>query len=223
MPTTKEYISRVELRKRLGISKPAERKAMDAGRLKLELYRGLWQYDWYANRKLFIESARDPYRYTAINVSKRNGKSGSGKIKPRKKATMEQEDHRGNHPIDLIEEPPDADGDFQPGMSRMKAETVKQLYLAKRAKLDFLRNAGLLVEMEKIKREAEEIAVRLQKAILAIPDRVSELYASMTDAREIHTNLVKELSYALSSLKDVHTVIKQEQINNSWGPERYGW
>lgn len=217
MPGVKEYISRPELRERLGISKPAEKKAIDTGRLKLELYKGKWMYEWHSNRTRFIGSSRDPFRYTPDKVAKRKPLTLKRKIKL--KATMGNEDDRGNHPIDLIEDPPDKDGDFIPGMNKVKAEAVKQLYLAKSAKLSFLKEAGLLVEMAQIKKEGEEIATRVQKVILAIPDRVAELYASMTDAKEIHQNLTDELIHALTNLRDIEEIAKKREKNDYFEEE----
>ena len=101
--------------------------------------------------------------------------------------------------MDTLREPSDAE--FHPAMARRESEAVKQLYLAKQAKLKFLKDAGVLMETEKIKQEWEAIAIAVRKTMLAIPDRVSELYASMMTADEIRNNLTKEIINSLSNLK----------------------
>jgi len=101
--------------------------------------------------------------------------------------------------VDTLIEP--ADSEFNSAMGRRQSEAVKQLYLAKQAKLKFLKEAGILMETEKIKQEWEAIAISVRKTMLAIPDRVSELYASMLSADEIRKNLTKEIINSLTNLK----------------------
>jgi len=101
--------------------------------------------------------------------------------------------------VDSLIEPSDAE--FHPAMARRESEAVKQLYLAKQAKLKFFKDAGVLMETAKIKEEWEAIAISVQKTMLAIPDRVSELYASMLSADEIRKNLTKEITNSLTNLK----------------------
>lgn len=224
----KEYITNQELYKRLGISGTMGRKAEKAGRLVCELVQGKWLYEWEHNKTLFINSSRDPFRYTPDKVRSRNLEREKANVKmkikyPKNKrykkrvnslVVMEEEDERGNHPIDLIEDPIDPDGDFTQGMSKVQAESVKQVYLAKRAKVAFLKEVGTLVELQRIVEEGKTIALKVQKSILSIPDRVAGLYASMTDAKEIRENLLTELRYALSNLDGLDRVIKEQGIKN---------
>lgn len=209
----KEYIRKAELQKRLAIGNDAVIAALQTGRLKRELVNGQWKYEWYSNKKLFIESSGKAFRYTDEAIAARLKKDSKDpknlrpcmqhkRYVPIKKTDieMDKEDKTGTHPIDVIEEPPDKDGDFTRNMSRVQAEAVKQVYLAKKAKLSFLKDAGILIEASVVQKEWEEIAVRLRKVILSIPDRVSEVYASMTSATDIHNNLTEELVHALTSL-----------------------
>ena len=207
----KEYIRTAELKKRLAISGQSVLTALQTGRLKRELVNGMWKYDWLLNKRLFIESSGQAYRYTDAAIEdrlKRNPKSLYTNLKRYQTETttrgkdirMDEEDKKGMHPIDVIEEPQDKDGDFTRNMSRVQAEAVKQVYLAKKAKLSFLKDAGILIETAVVQKEWEEIAVRLRKLLLSIPDRVSEVYASMTSATDIHKNLTEELTHALTTL-----------------------
>lgn len=197
MHEVKEYISQSEFCRRLGITRQNLFYAIKRGRVKLEEHNGKNKVEWHEGRRCFINTAREYGRYTSKNITIRNKKM-NGEVK------QESEEYSQNgkiHPIDLIEEPEDKDGDFRVNMSRVEAEAVKQIYFAKQAKLKFLKTAGILIEVAVVQREWEEIALRVQKAMMSIPDRVAELFASMTDAEKIHSDLTAEISHALSSLQ----------------------
>jgi len=196
MIETKEYIRQSEFCKRLGISKQALQQAERRGRVKIEIYNGNRRIEWHENRRSYIESSRQPYRYKTMAVLKRkNGKRSNGNQE------SEIKKKNGNHPIDLIEDPDDKDGDFRPNMGRLEAESVKQVYLAKQAKLKFLKEAGILIESAVVQKEWEEIAIRVQKAMVSIPDRVAEMFASIDDAEKIRADLMSEITHALSSMQ----------------------
>lgn len=196
MNQIQEYIIQAEFCRRMGISKQALQQAIKRGRVAIEMHHGRKMIEYHANRRSYIQTARTPERYTANNVERR--------LKhPKKNGKQDQnpESKSGFHPLDLVADPPDEDGDFHSGMSRLEAESIKQVYLAKQAKLKFLKSAGLLIETEVVKKEWEEIAVRVQKSMLAIPDRVSEIYASLSDADKIYQDMTAEIRHALSSLQ----------------------
>lgn len=209
MVQVKEYISQSEFCRRLAISKRALFLAKRNGRVKVEEgEQNHNKMEWHEQRDNFVQTSTEPERYSEAAIRERklqmkNGKNCSvytsgSQIRQKKKAKT---NGNGHHPIDDIEGPSDDDGDFMPNMNRAQAESVKQVYLAKQAKLKFLKEAGTLIEAEVVKKEWEEIAVRVQKAMLSIPDRVAEIFASLTDADKIHKSLDKEIRYALSSLQ----------------------
>jgi len=191
----KEYIKQIEFCRRLSISKQGLQSAIRRGRVKLEQVPGhkTPRIEWFENRKTFVETSRTPSRYfkdqKILKIKLKNGKQ--------KESTKKI---NGTHTIDLIQEPEDPDGDFNPQTSRLEAEAVKQVYLAKQAKLKFLKDAGILIETDGVVKEWQDIAVRVQKAMLSIPDRVSEIFASSSDAHEIHKTLDTEIRHGLSSL-----------------------
>lgn len=216
----KEYISKKEFARRMGISSYAVVMAIKSGRIIPEDRGSGKEYlEWYSSKERFINLSKRPdvtrqavseYEDSLKTSDVRVAPGNNGKIKQKYKATVVN-----SHPLDSVQDPPDTDGDFHPQMSRLEAESVKQVYLAKQAKLKFLKDAGLLVEAQTVKREWEEIAVRVQKAMLAIPDRVSEIFASVNDAEKIHKDLEKEIRHALTSLQytmkseDKHERIKK--------------
>jgi hypothetical protein len=154
--------------------------------------------EYYSNRRSYIQTSRTPSRYTSTEYGMSVNVNNKDK---HKKSSRSQTGSAFSHPVDLIEEPPDKDGEFRPGIDRIEAEGVKQIYLAKQAKLKFLQASGILIETETVKREWKDIALRVQKTMLSIPDRVSEIFASMNDAEKIHNELTAEIRHALSSLQ----------------------
>ena len=93
------------------------------------------------------------------------------------------------------------DREFTRDMTRREAESVKQVYLAKQAKVKFLKEIRALTETKVFMDHAVIMATNLQKSILSVPGRVAELYASMSDGATIKKDLTRELTFALSKLK----------------------
>lgn len=198
MHELKEYITQAEFCKRLGITKTALFFAIRAGRVIKEIIDGQPRIEFKSNRERFINSSTVAQRYN--NIDAKTGNCIPVKQKSKLESRIIKVKNK-SHRMDDIPDPDDGDGDFHPQMSRLEAESVKQVYLAKQAKLKFLKDAGVLIEVNTVKREWEEIAVRVQKAMLAIPDRVSEIFSSINDAERIHKDLTTEIRHALSSLQ----------------------
>lgn len=199
MDVPKEYIRQTEFCRRLGITLTGLQKAAQRGRVRIEEREGKKRIEWHENRRTYIESARTPARYTTNSILKRKKENVQNHNQDPEQKKINY--NNGFHPMDLVPEPEDKDGDFRPSMSRLEAESVKQIYLAKQAKLKFLKSAGILIETALVQREWEEIAIRVKRAMLTIPDRVAELFASTSDAVKIHNDLSAEIIHALSSLQ----------------------
>ena len=93
-----------------------------------------------------------------------------------------------------VTEPEDPENEFAGAMGKTDAEAVKQRYLARAAKLRYLTDAGALMPTEKIIEELRQIAIEVKKSFLRIPDRVSELFASLDDSRKISCILNREIN-----------------------------
>ena len=105
--------------------------------------------------------------------------------------------------------------EFTNNMNRREAETIKQVYLAKQAKVKFLKETGALTDTKLFMDQSLKVATMVQKAIMAIPHRVQTIYASMTDADAIGKNLEKELILALSKLKfDFESIKNQSKLTS---------
>ncbi|WCR54387.1 MAG: hypothetical protein PG981_001409 [Wolbachia endosymbiont of Ctenocephalides orientis wCori] len=80
--------------------------------------------------------------------------------------------------------------------TRIKNEVERGKLLEAKAKAEI----GELVSVEEVKREAFNTARVARNNLLNIPDRVSELFGPITDAKKIHELLTKEIKTALESL-----------------------
>lgn len=215
-----EWIKPIVFRRRLAISGATYREARASGRVKEEKRDGIRKIEWFSNRKSFIDTCKSPMRYTSQAVMERQRARDKRKAKQRAEARgelppgmpedltekdfeVELDEPEKAGVDDLLEAdvPEDEEGEFSERMTKREAEAVKQQYLARQAKVKFLKEVGSLMETTQILREWQEIAVTIRKQMLAIPDRVAELFASMTDAREIHNNLTEEITHALNALR----------------------
>lgn len=68
------------------------------------------------------------------------------------------------------------------------------------AELERMKMEGLLVSTEEVEAEAEDVALKLQAALMAIPDRVSPEVLGKQTVREVHALITKEITRVLESL-----------------------
>ena len=80
------------------------------------------------------------------------------------------------------------------------ARTAREHYMARLAKLEYEEKSGKLVDVEKVKKQAFELARITRDAILNIPDRISAELVGITDQATMHSVLTKELTNALLEL-----------------------
>ncbi|MBV0900103.1 MAG: hypothetical protein KTV77_05280 [Wolbachia endosymbiont of Fragariocoptes setiger] len=80
--------------------------------------------------------------------------------------------------------------------TRIKNEVERGKLLEAKAKAEI----GELVRVEEVKRDAFNTARVVRNNLLNIPDRVSALLASMSDAERIHETLAEEIRAALEEL-----------------------
>ncbi len=81
-----------------------------------------------------------------------------------------------------------------------KSRTIKEVYGARKAKLEYETMAGELVEKRKVKMEAFNVARKVRDAMLNIPSRMSAQLAAETDPHKVHTILEQEIVQALEEL-----------------------
>ena len=85
--------------------------------------------------------------------------------------------------------------------SSKQADTVKQVYLAKNAKLKFLVSLGKLIPKKGVENAWISVAMEVKKAMMAIPSRVSEICAVHSDGKVINQLLTNEIGIALRTLQ----------------------
>jgi hypothetical protein len=85
--------------------------------------------------------------------------------------------------------------------SSKQADTVKQVYLAKNAKLKFLVSLGKLIPRKGVENAWVSVAMEVKKAMMAIPSRVSEICATHNDGKVINQLLTNEIGIALKNLQ----------------------
>lgn len=86
--------------------------------------------------------------------------------------------------------------------TRIKNEVERGKLLEAKAKAEI----GELVSVEEVKREAFNTARVVRNNLLNIPDRVSALLASISEAEKIHEKLSEEIKIALESLSKESTI-----------------
>ena len=82
------------------------------------------------------------------------------------------------------------------------ARAAREHYQARLAKLEYEEKTGKLIDAEKVKRDAFELARTVRDHILNIPDRISAELVGITDQPTMHSVLLRELNTALQGLSD---------------------
>ena len=77
---------------------------------------------------------------------------------------------------------------------------IKEIYEAKLAKLAYEEKSRNLVDAEKVKRDALEVARQVRAHVLKIPDRISAELVGITDQAVMHTTLTQMLVNSLHEL-----------------------
>lgn len=83
-----------------------------------------------------------------------------------------------------------------------EAKTMKEVYLARMARLKYEEEAGKYMEKAEVERRAQEVAMVVKQNLLAMPSRLMDQLASETDPREINALLEAELRDILSLMAE---------------------
>ena len=78
----------------------------------------------------------------------------------------------------------------------------KEHYLAELAKIQVAQQKKELVSAKDVEKKSFELAVGIREALLTLPDRVSNLFASETDATAIDSVLRQEIFSCLERFKE---------------------
>ena len=212
--TGEEFISIRELRYRLGLSMGYVEKHTRSGDIKIVKRDGMKLCEWFETSQRLFKTARNPVWFHPTEIERRLGKRKEAR---EVRARLREEKRNGkSSPLEtppisppafvpqpelLMDPKVSTSNEFHGDMSKREAEAIKQVYLAKQAKLKYLKDIGILIEAARVKAEWEEIAIRVRKAMLSIPDRVAHLYATTHEPTVIHRNLMTEIGHALTRLQ----------------------
>lgn len=93
--------------------------------------------------------------------------------------------------------------DAPPGQQRTsyaEARTIKMVFDAKLARLQFETKQGKLIEAEAVRLRISEHVRTLRDGLLGLPDRLSSTFAAESDPRKIHVTMKTEIARELEAL-----------------------
>jgi hypothetical protein len=132
-----------------------------------------------------------------------------GRIKPTAdgKIDVEQADRdwdRNTSPVNAPKRTPKSDG-ATVGPTYAQSRAVRELYLARLAKIEFEERAGKLISRDEATVAAFTKARTVRDNLLNIPDRVAAMLAAETDPVRTHQILTDEIRKALIELSGDHS------------------
>ncbi len=82
-----------------------------------------------------------------------------------------------------------------------EAKTVKERYLAGKAKLEYQTQSKELIDAEQVKKDAFNIARKLRDNLLNIPDRLADILAAESDSIKIRQMINSEIKQVLEEIE----------------------
>lgn len=93
----------------------------------------------------------------------------------------------------------DSDIDEEAIVDFQTARALKENYLARQARIDYEERTGKLVDAENLAQAQFELARQVRDSMLAIPPRLQDILASVSDPLEVGRLLTTEIRQALES------------------------
>jgi transcriptional regulator with XRE-family HTH domain len=87
-----------------------------------------------------------------------------------------------------------------------EAKTMKEVYLAKMARLKYQEEAGRFLEKAEVERRAQNVGMVVRQNLLSLPSRLMDQLAFESDPREINALLEAEV-------REVLTMLAEELMN----------
>lgn len=183
------FLSYIEYARHKGVTKQAVSKAIKCGRIRSTTIKGKPYIDIEEADRDWDNNTKSQYvpEITPVNRPVDPG----------------DPDDDGSYDVD-IDDNVDPDGITKETASeyRRVAEARKFVWDARQAQLDFMREAGSLVSVDQVKKEAFELARIIRDNVLNIPDRISAELVGVKDQAAMHGILTRELNLALQELSD---------------------
>jgi len=86
------------------------------------------------------------------------------------------------------------------GLTLADAERQDKVYKARLSQLKYLEQAGNLVEVDKVQRQAFENGRKIRDALMSLPTRLAHELAAETDPHKLEIRLTRELTDALDRI-----------------------
>jgi len=86
------------------------------------------------------------------------------------------------------------------GMTLADAERQEKYYRAELQKQKFLEQSGKLIEADKVRKTAFELARKTRDAVMSVPSRTAHELAALTDPHKLEIRLSDELAKALEAI-----------------------
>lgn len=187
-----EKVSQYELARRLECSTRTIKIARKNGRISgtKNPKNGWWEFDVDECRKQLHATSTAYKNPEARDLGAENDK---GPKKHNRAASSDDEDNENDD---------NESGPIGPVKTIAEARLQRETYLALQAKLDYEKDSGLYISVEDVKREFEDIAVKVQMGVLSVPPRVSAIIAAETDEFKVQSLLMSELKLALRTIAD---------------------
>ena len=110
--------------------------------------------------------------------------------------------YKTDEPADLDQFPQEDSSEAGPQLTFAEAKTMKEVYLARMARLKYEEEAGKLVPKADVEARAADIGMVVKQNLLSIPSRLMDQLADETDPREINAILEAELRRVLEQLAE---------------------
>jgi len=143
------------------------------------------------------------HRLVSLTAVQKAIQQGRIKTAPDGKIDLEQADRdweRNTSPVNAPKRAPRAGGGAAGGPTYAQSRAVREVYLARLAKIEFEERVGKLVSRDEITVAAFTKARTVRDNLLNIPDRVAAVLAAETDPVRMHQILSDEIRKALIEL-----------------------
>lgn len=183
-----------------GVTLRAVQKAIESGRIAtVKDDKGRPKIDQAAADKSWQEMT-DP-------AMQREKPAAAAPPSPAPEPTRQASSTRGDYPDDQDpdysnDDPDDESGEEAdgPGAVFARARAKKEKFKAELERLNYLKRAGELVEVEKVKSETFNLTRKTRDALLNVPSRIASELAAESDPVQIHNILTEAIVRALEEL-----------------------
>ena len=163
------FLTPTEFARLIGVTSNVVRYAIGKGRLKVKTINGTKLIEPEAGKQEWFENID---HVASAKGKKPKAKKPGAKLEPYQAATYQ-------------------------GLTTSDAERREKVYKSKLSELKYLEQAGELVKVKDVEREAFECGRQTRDSVMSIPARFSHEFAVITNPHELEIRLTKELAKAL--------------------------